>query len=108
MKDGVMLINTSRGKLINTAHVLKGLLSGKIGYLGIDVYEHEKGLFFHDFSKEGINDDLLSRLMKLENVIITAHHAFLTREALKNIADITIANIEDFVNNKQNPNTLTV
>ena len=106
MKEGVMLINTSRGKLINTREVIKALQSGKIGYLGIDVYENEKGLFFHDHSEKGIEDEMLQTLMSMNNVIITAHHAFLTKEALKNIADTTVCNIECFVNGWINPNLL--
>ncbi len=108
MKEGVMLINTSRGKLMNTAEVIKALHSGKIGYLGIDVYEHEKGLFFHDHSQKGIKDEMLLTLINMDNVIITAHHAFLTKEALKNIADTTLTNIEYFVNGRSNPNLLHI
>ncbi len=103
MKDGVMLINTSRGKLINTAEVVTALKSGKIGYLGMDVYEKEKPLFFHDYSKTGINDPILTELMEMDNVLITAHHAFLTNEALKNIADTTLDNIHCFILNQSNP-----
>ena len=108
MKEGVMLINTSRGKLMNTSEVIKALHSGKIGYLGIDVYENEKGIFFHDHSQEGIKDEMLQTLIGPDNVLITSHHAFLTKEALKNIADTTVANIDYFVNEKPNPNLLNI
>ncbi len=108
MKEGVMIINTSRGKLVNTREVINALHSGKIGYLGIDVYENEKGLFFHDHSQKGIKDEMLQTLINMDNVIITAHHAFLTKEALKNIADTTLTNIEYFVNGRSNPNLLHI
>ena len=106
MKDGVMLINTSRGKLINTADILEALDNGKISYLGIDVYEKEKGIFFNDFSKKGIDDELLKKLISHKQVLLTSHHAFLTKEALKNIADTTMFNISCFINNIINPNNL--
>lgn len=99
MKEGVMLINTSRGELINTKDVIKGLKSGKIGHLGLDVYEHEKNLFFEDHSDEILMDDTIARLMTFPNVLITSHQAFLTSTALQNIADITVANIDHFQNN---------
>ncbi|CAN5752228.1 2-hydroxyacid dehydrogenase [soil metagenome] len=108
MKQGVMLINTSRGKLIETAAVMPALQSGKIGYLGLDVYEKEKGIFFHDHSTEKIKDEALTALIGMKNVLITSHHAFLTKEALKNIADTTLLNIDCFVNNKSNPNELGI
>lgn len=106
MKEGMMLINTSRGGLINTADVIRGLQSGKIRYLGIDVYENEKGIFFHDLSQTGIEDETLQQLIKMKNVLITSHHAFLTDEALKNIADTTMENIDSFVNGQINPNAI--
>ena len=93
---------------MNTWEVIKALHSGKIGYLGIDVYENEKGIFFHDHSREGIKDEMLQTLIGLDNVLITSHHAFLTKEALKNIADTTVANIDYFVNKKTNPNLLQI
>jgi D-lactate dehydrogenase len=99
MKKGVMLINTSRGELIHTKDVINGLKSGQIGYLGLDVYENEKNLFFEDRSDEILMDDTIARLMTFPNVLITSHQAFLTETALQNIADITIANINDFENN---------
>ena len=96
MKPGVMLINTSRGRLIDTKAVIRGLKSGKIGYLGLDVYEEEADLFFEDLSDKVIQDDVFARLLTFPNVVITAHQAFFTREALQNIADTTIANITEF------------
>ena len=98
MKDGVMLINTSRGGLVNTKDVVEGLKTGKIGYLGLDVYEEEKELFFEDHSEEILLDDTIARLLTFPNVIITSHQAFLTDTALHNIADITISNLDCFAN----------
>ena len=98
MKHGVMLINTSRGGLINTKDVIDGLKSGRIGYLGIDVYEEEADVFFSDLSDVGIDDDQLSRLLTFPNVLVTSHQAFLTREALKAIATTTIESIRRFEN----------
>jgi D-lactate dehydrogenase len=96
MPDGVMLINTSRGGLIDTPAVIEALKSGKIGYLGLDVYEEEADLFFEDLSQRPIQDDVFSRLLVFPNVLITGHQAFFTREALRNIADTTLANITAF------------
>lgn len=95
MKTGVMLINTSRGGLINTQAVMQGLKTGKIGSLGVDVYEQESELFFEDLSSEIIQDDVFQRLTTFPNVLITGHQAFFTEEALRNIADTTLANITD-------------
>ncbi|MDW3197172.1 MAG: 2-hydroxyacid dehydrogenase [Cytophagales bacterium] len=96
MKPGVMLINTSRGGLINTKDVIAGLKSRHIGYLGIDVYEQEESLFFKDLSAHIIQDDLIMRLISFPNVLITAHQAFLTQEALSEIARTTLENIHAF------------
>lgn len=96
MKDGVVLVNTSRGALLDTKAAIDGLKSRKIGYLGLDVYEEEEGVFFEDLSGEIVDDDLLMRLVTFPNVLITAHQAFLTREALQNIAETTIANLDRF------------
>jgi D-lactate dehydrogenase len=93
MKKGVMIINTSRGGLINTKDVLVGLKQGKIGYLGIDVYEQEEKLFFEDLSDTIVEDDLIARLMSFPNVLITSHQGFFTNEALEQIASTTISNI---------------
>ncbi|BAY74531.1 D-isomer specific 2-hydroxyacid dehydrogenase NAD-binding protein [Nostoc linckia NIES-25] len=95
IKPGVMLINTSRGALIDTQAVIEGLKSGKIGYLGVDVYEQESELFFEDLSGEIIQDDIFQRLTTFPNVLITGHQAFFTAEALHNIAETTFANITD-------------
>lgn len=94
MKQGVMLINTGRGGLVNTKEVINGLKSGQIGYFGMDVYEEEKGLFFEDHSEDILQDDMIARLMTFKNVMITSHQAFLTDTALKNIAKTTIENLE--------------
>lgn len=96
MKDGVMLVNTSRGELIKTQDVIQSLKDGKVGYLGIDVYEEEEGVFFEDMSSSIIKDDVLSRLLTFPNVLITSHQAFFTDEALLNIAETTMANITEF------------
>ncbi len=96
MKDGVMLINTSRGALIDTEAVIAGLKSGKIGHLGLDVYEEEDDLFFEDLSDQVLQDDTFARLMTFPNVLITGHQAFFTREALSTIATVTLDNIDSF------------
>jgi len=98
MKPGVMLINTGRGALIDTSAVIDALKSGKIGYLGLDVYEEEEQLFFQDLSTTIIQDDTFARLMTFPNVIITGHQAFFTQEALTNIAETTLDNIARFSN----------
>jgi D-lactate dehydrogenase len=96
MKDGVMLINTSRGGLVNTAAVIEGIKQGKIGYLGLDVYEQEDELFFEDWSDDIIDDDEFQLLQSFPNVVITAHQAFFTRNALTSIAETTLGNIHEF------------
>ncbi len=101
MKDGVMLINTSRGGLVDTQALINGLKCGKIGWAGLDVYEEEEGIFFHDISGKVLTDDVLARLMTFHNVVVTSHQAFLTREALTNIADTTLATIEEFERGKR-------
>lgn len=93
MKRGVMLINTSRGALIDTRAVIQALKSGKIGYLGLDVYEEEADLFFEDLSDQMLQDDVFARLLTFPNAIITGHQAFFTEEAMENIAETTLANI---------------
>jgi len=100
MRDGVMLINTSRGALIDTMAVIEALKSGRIGALGLDVYEEEEQLFFEDRSGLIIPDDVFARLLTFPNVIITGHQAFFTREALENIAATTMDNITRFENGK--------
>jgi D-lactate dehydrogenase len=101
MKDGAMLINTSRGALIDTKAAIAALKKGKLGYLGIDVYEQEEKLFFHDLSENIIDDDDILRLMSFSNVLITAHQGFLTDEALTQIALVTLQNIADFEDGKK-------
>jgi len=100
MKKGVMLINTSRGALLDTVAIIDGLKSGTIGYLGLDVYEEEEEIFFEDRSGLILSDDVFARLLTFPNVIITGHQAFFTREALLNIAATTIENITQFENNQ--------
>lgn len=97
MKKGVMIINTSRGPLIDTVAVIAALKTGKIGYLGLDVYEEEQELFFEDHSEQVIQDDVFVRLQTFPNVLITAHQAFFTKEAVDNIARVTLENIREFL-----------
>ncbi len=103
MKSNVMLINTSRGGLIDTKALVDSLKEGKIGYVGLDVYEEEENFFFEDHSDSIITDDILSRLQTFSNVLITSHQAFFTKEALDNISFTTLSNIREF----QTGNTLT-
>jgi len=93
MKPGAMLVNTSRGKLIDTTAVIDALKSGRLGGLAIDVYEEEEGVFFEDLSGTVLQDDELARLLTFPNVLITAHQAFLTREAVSEIARVTVTNL---------------
>jgi D-lactate dehydrogenase len=96
MKPGVMIVNTGRGGLIDTAAAISGLKKGKIGYLGLDVYEEESELFFEDRSHSAIHDDVFARLLTFPNVVITGHQAFFTDEALQGIATTTLANLSEF------------
>jgi D-lactate dehydrogenase len=96
MKAGVMLINTSRGALVNTVDAIGALKTGRIGYLGLDVYEQEETLFFNDLSENIIQDDLILRLLSFPNVLITSHQGFFTEEALSEIARVTLNNVSDF------------
>ena len=96
MRTGVYIINTSRGGLIDSEALLEAIKSRKIAGAGLDVYEEEASFFFEDRSDTIINDDTLARIITLPNVILTSHQAFLTNEALKNIAEVTISNLEDF------------
>ncbi len=95
-KKGAMLINTSRGGLVAAADLISALKSGQLGYLGLDVYEQESNLFFHDLSGDVIQDDLISRLISFPNVLITSHQGFFTREAMQQIATITFGNADAF------------
>ncbi len=106
MKKGVMLINTSRGGLIDTKAVTKALKKEQIGYLGLDVYEEEADLFFEDLSGKVIQDDLFMRLLSFPNVLITGHQAFFTENALQKIAQVTLQNITDYETHKTLPNVV--
>lgn len=110
MKNNVMIINTSRGGLINTREVISALKKGKVGYLGIDVYEQEEKLFFRDLSENIIQDDAIQRLMSFPNVLVTAHQAFFTNEALTQIALVTYNNIKSLLldNDIENKSALLV
>jgi D-lactate dehydrogenase len=96
MKPGVMLINTSRGALVDTPAAIEGVLSGKIGYLGLDVYEDEAELFYEDRSDRMLVDHVFARLLTMPNVLITGHQAFFTKEALTTIAATTLQSVTDF------------
>ena len=108
MKKGVMLINMSRGGLIDTRSVLTALKAHHVGYLGIDVYEEEGSLFFEDHSSEIIQDDVFQRLITFPNVMITGHQAYFTRDALEHIAQSTVSNIVSFFDNKPLDNLVKV
>ena len=107
-KDGVLIINTSRGRLVDTQSLIDGLKSGKVIAAGLDVYEEETDIFFEDYSDEIIKDDTLSTLISMPNVIVTSHQAFLTHEALSTIAKTTIKNLLDFFDNKPLENEITI
>lgn len=107
LKRGVMIINTSRGALVDTVAAIEGLKDGTIGYLGLDVYEEEGDLFFEDLSDKVIQDDVFSRLLTFPNVLVTGHQAFFTQEALRNIAETTIANISAFESGQGTMHTVT-
>jgi D-lactate dehydrogenase len=100
MKPGTILINVSRGALIDTRALIEALKSGRLGGVGLDVYEEEEGVFFEDLSGQILQDDELARLLTFPNVLITAHQAFLTQEALAEIARVTVANLTAFANGK--------
>jgi len=108
MKTGAMLINTGRGALIDSEAVIESLKSGKLGYVGIDVYEQEENLFAQDLSETIIPDELILQLMNFPNVLITAHQAYLTEEALTEIARITLENIDAFAKGDPLKNQITV
>jgi len=104
MKKGVVIINTSRGGLIDSEALVEGIKARKIGAACLDVYEEESDVFFHDYSNHIVNDDTLARLISMPNVIVTSHQAFLTKEALTNIADTTYDNIRSFFADDKCPN----
>lgn len=108
MKPGVMLVNTSRGGIIDTQAVIRGLKSEQLGSLAIDVYEEEADLFFEDLSDTVIRDDIFARLLTFPNVLITGHQAFFTSDALEQIAATTIRNISDIESGQPCPNTVTI
>lgn len=108
MKNGVMIINTGRGKLIDTHALIQGLKSKKIGAAGLDVYEEESEYFFEDRSNRVMDDDILARLLSFNNVIVTSQQAFFTQEAMHNIAETTLQNIQDFIDEKPLVNEVTV
>lgn len=107
MKQGVMLINTGRGKLINTESLIKGLRNGKIACAGLDVYEEEQNFFYEDRSDKLIDDDKLALLLMDPNVIVTSHQAFFTREAMHNISQTTLQNIKDWEEGRPLVNAVT-
>jgi D-lactate dehydrogenase len=107
MKRGAMLINTSRGKLIDTAAVIRALKTGRLGALGLDVYEEEADLFFEDLSNRVIQDDVFSRMLTFPNVLITGHQAFFTRNAMQAIAEETLANVTAFEQGLTPPGVIT-
>jgi D-lactate dehydrogenase len=106
MKKGVIIINTSRGALINSEDLLNAIKEEKVGGAGLDVYEEESELFYEDMSYSIIQDDILSGLISMPNVIVTSHQAFLTKEALNNIAETTLANINEFFEDKDLTNEI--
>ena len=106
MKDNVFILNTSRGALIDTESLIDGIRNGKIGGAGLDVYEEESEFFYEDLSESILKDDLLSRLIMMPNVLITSHQAFLTHEALRKIAEITLENIRSWFDGKEIENEI--
>ncbi|TWT40241.1 2-hydroxyacid dehydrogenase [Botrimarina hoheduenensis] len=106
MRAGVMIINTSRGAVIDTPAVIRGLKSGKIGHLGLDVYEEEADIFFEDLSDRVLSDDVLARLLTFPNVLITGHQAFFTSDALHSIAETTMSNLSQLERADTCPNEL--
>ena len=107
MKKGVMIINTGRGRLIHSEDLIEGLKNKQVGFAGLDVYEEEEPYFYKDKSDKIIDDDTLARLLSFNNVIMTSHQAFFTREATSNIAHTTLGNIRDFVLGHELPNAVT-
>jgi D-lactate dehydrogenase len=108
MKRGAMLINTSRGGLVNTRSVIESLKLGHLGYLGLDVYEEEGDLFFDDHSADILKDDVFARLLTFPNVVVTSHQAFFTRNALEEIGRVTMKNLSEFESNQALTNEVSL
>ncbi len=108
MRDGVILINTSRGALIDSEALLEGIKAHKIGAAGLDVYEEETDFFYEDRSDRIMEDDILARLISMPNVVVTSHQAFLTAEALGNIAEVTLKNLNDYFTGKELVNEVKI
>ena len=106
MKKGVVILNTSRGALIDSEALLEGIKQRKVGAACLDVYEEESNVFFHDYSNHIVNDDTLARLISMPNVIVTSHQAFLTSEALENIANTTFENVREFMEKEFSANEI--
>lgn len=106
MKPGVMLVNTSRGAIVDSRAVIDGLKAGRIGALGLDVYEEEEGVFYENLSDRVLQDDVLARLLTFPNVLVTAHQGFFTREAMQAIAETTLRNVSDFERGAPSPNVV--
>ena len=106
MKDKVIILNTSRGALIDTEALIEGIRSGKVGGAGLDVYEEESEFFYEDLSESILKDDVLSRLIMMPNVLVTSHQAFLTHEALERIAEITLGNLRSCFNGEKLENEI--
>ena len=104
MKKGVVIINTSRGALIDTEALIEGIKARKVGAACLDVYEEESDVFFHDFSGHIVEDDVLARLISMPNVIVSSHQAFLTADALENIANTTLSNVKEFMEQGKSAN----
>lgn len=104
MQDGVILINTSRGALIDSEALIDGIKAHKIGAAGLDVYEEENEFFYEDLSDRVMQDDVLARLISMPNVVVTSHQAFLTEEALESIAQVTLQNLRDYFDGRPLPN----
>ena len=107
MKKGVVIVNTSRGALIDAEALLEGIKARRIGAACLDVYEEESEFFFEDFSGHIVEDDTLARLITMPNVLVTSHQAFLTEEALQNIAETTVQNFYDFFSDGHCENELS-
>ena len=103
-KPGVMIINTSRGALIDAVAMVEALKRGQVGYLGIDVYEQEADIFYEDLSGEILHDDVLQRLLTFPNVLVTSHQAYFTATALQKIGETTIMNLDDFEQGRSSGN----